>query len=60
MRRVRTAFDRFRLAGTAQVSAPTPPEDGGHVLYEDGDQTGYAVTDDGARITYDPEPEEAP
>jgi hypothetical protein len=61
-RRSRNIFSRFRLAGLpAQASGgTTPTPDGGHVLYELGGETGHAVTEDGARITYDPAPEEAP
>lgn len=59
MRRARNVADRFRLAAVPpQGSAPVEP-DGGYVLYELGGDTGYAVTEDGERITYD-DPDEAP
>lgn len=58
--RIRHAFGRFRLAGAVAAAGPPidpEPEETGFVTYADGSDTGYAVTDQGERITYDPLPE---
>lgn len=52
---VRTAFDRFRLAGAGNTTlAPEPePVEGGWVIYQNGaGDWGYVITRDGQRVRY--------
>lgn len=53
-RRVRNAFDRFRLLGVHQGSAAEATPLGDFVVWElDGEEQRYVTTEDGDRVTYD-------